>query len=169
MRRNIPNFQRMCPQRATAGEMHVNFDCVRKTTMAEIGVVLLDIQKIPNNLGAVVEVFYTVTFNEADLSANRVFEEVVELIGAEDGFLNTRDEAIRFGRGNLPFFTSTIRANGETSTPVRHVKEVQRSDLDEDRPGRDEIRARVSFTATGAGQVVRESNLVVDDFRAGHA
>jgi hypothetical protein len=53
--------------------------------MAEIGVVLLDIQKIPNNLGAVVEVSYT---------------------------------------------------------------EVQRSDLDEDRPGRDEI---------------------IDDFRAAHA
>jgi hypothetical protein len=137
--------------------------------MAEIGVVLLDIQKIPNNLGAVVEVSYTVTFDESDVSANRVFEEVVELIGVDDGFLNTRDEAIRFGRGNLPFFTSTIRTNGETSTPVRHVKEVQRSDLDEDRPGRDEIRARVSLTAAGVGQVVRDSNLVSDDFRAAHA
>lgn len=137
--------------------------------MAEIGVVLLDIQKIPNNLGAVVEVSYTVTFDESDLGANRVFEEVVELIGVDDGFLNTRDEAIRFGRGNLPFFTSTIRATGETSTAVRHVKEVQRSDLDEDRPGRDEIRARVSLTAAGVGQVVRDSNLVIDDFRAAHA
>jgi hypothetical protein len=82
--------------------------------MAEIGVVQLDIQKIPNNLRAVVEVSDTVTFDEADLSANR-------------------------------------------------------SDPDEDRPGRDEIRARVSLTAAGAGRVVRESNLVVDDFRAGHA
>jgi hypothetical protein len=34
--------------------------------MAEIGVVLLDIQKIPNNLGAVVDVSYTVTFDESD-------------------------------------------------------------------------------------------------------
>jgi hypothetical protein len=64
--------------------------------MAEIGVVLLDIQKIPNKLGAVV------------------------------------DEAIR-------------------------------------RPGRDEIRARISLTAAGAGRVVRDSNLVIDDFRAAHA
>jgi hypothetical protein len=69
--------------------------------MAEIGVVLLDIQKIPNNLGAVVEVSYTVTFDESDLSASRVFEEVV--------------------------------------------------------------------TAAGVGQVVRDSNLVIDDFRAAHA
>jgi hypothetical protein len=137
--------------------------------MAEIGVVLLDIQKIPNNLGAVVEVSYTVTFDASDLDANRVFEEVVELIGVDDGFLNTRDEAIRFGRGNLPFFTSTIRVNGDASLPVRHVKEVQRSDLDEGRPGRDEIRARVSLTAAGVGQVVRDSNLVIDDFRAAHA
>jgi hypothetical protein len=83
--------------------------------MAEIGVVLLDIQKIPNNLGAVVEVSYTVTFDDSDLSTNRVFEEVVELIG------------------------------------------------------RDEIRARVSRTAARAGQVVCDSNLVIDDFRAAHA
>jgi hypothetical protein len=34
--------------------------------MAEIGVVLLDIQKIPNNLGPVVDVSYTVTFDESD-------------------------------------------------------------------------------------------------------
>lgn len=50
--------------------------------MAKIGPVLLDIQKVPNNLAADVEVVYTVTFDESDVSTNRRYDEVVELIGS---------------------------------------------------------------------------------------
>ena len=69
--------------------------------MAEIG--LLDIQKVPNNLAADVEVLYAVTYDESDVSTNRSYNELVELFGVDDGPLNTRDEPIRFGRGRLPF------------------------------------------------------------------
>jgi len=136
--------------------------------MAKIGPVLLDIQKVPNNLAADVEVIYTVTFDESDVSTNRRYDEVVELIGADDGPLNTRDELIRFGTGRLPFHRGTISADGDASMEVKHEARKSRSDFNEDKPGRDQIRARVTLKS-GTLQVVRESNLVIDDFNPAHA
>jgi len=136
--------------------------------MAKIGPVLLDIQKVPNNLAADVEVLYTVTYDESDVRTNRSYDELVELFGVDDGPLNTRDEPIRFGRGRLPFHRGTIRADGNTSTEVRHEARKSRSDFNEDKPGRDEIRARVTLKS-GSLVVVRESNLVIDDFNPAHA
>jgi hypothetical protein len=135
--------------------------------VASIGTVRLDIQKIPNNLDADVEVSYAVTFDESDRSTNRLYEETVELVGADDGLLNTRDELIRFGVGKVPFFTGTLRAEGRESTSLVRARRVQRRDLNEDRPGRDEIRARV-ILKSATGEVVLESNLVIDDFSPAH-
>jgi hypothetical protein len=136
----------------------------KEHAVAKIGTVLLDIQKIPNNLDADVEVTYVVTFDDSDQTTNRRFDEVVELIGADDGPLNTRDELIRFGVGEVPFFSGTLRADGRESVSLVRTRRVQRRDLNEDRPGRDEIRARV-ILKSAAGQISRDSNLVIDDFR----
>jgi hypothetical protein len=136
--------------------------------VASIGTVLLDIQKVPNNLGADVEVSYVVKFDDSDRETNRAYQETVELIGADDGPLNTRDELIRFGTGQLPFSTGTLRAEGQQSVSRVQARRVQRRDLNEDKPGRDEIRARV-ILKSAAGQVTRDSNLVIDDFNPAHA
>jgi hypothetical protein len=135
--------------------------------MAAIGPVQLDIQKIPNNLDATVEVRYTITFDESDISTNRSYTETVELFGADDGPLNTRDEVIRFG--TKPFISgNSIKADGRTTADVVHSEPVQRRLLNEDRPGRDEIRAQV-ILKSGTRQASRESNLVIDDFNPAHA
>jgi hypothetical protein len=139
------------------------------TGMAAIGPVLLDIQKIPNNLDAKVEVSCTVTFDQADIDTNRSYDVTVELIGADDGPLNTRDEVIRFG--TAPFFTSrsALRADGQASKPfTTHQRSVSLRLLNEDRPGRDEIRARV-ILVSGTSRVSRDSNLAIDDYNPAHA
>jgi hypothetical protein len=140
----------------------------KEYSVASIGTVLLDIQKVPNNLSADVEVSYVVTFDDSDRNTNRAYEETVELIGADDGPLNTRDEIIRFGTGKVPFSTDTLRAQGQQSVSRLRTRRVERRDLNEDKPGRDEIRARV-ILKSAAGQVTRESNLVIDDFNPAHA
>jgi hypothetical protein len=42
-------------------------------------------RKIPNNLDADVEVTYAVTFDASDRDTNRRYDEVVELVGVDDG------------------------------------------------------------------------------------
>ena len=136
--------------------------------MASIGPVLLDIDPIPNNLDAEVDVTYTITFDASDLSTNRRYTERVELIGVDDGFLNTRDEPIRFGVGEVPFFEGAIRADGRATARVVRSRRVQRRDLNEDRPGLDEVRARVSLKPATGAAVARDSNLVKGDFNPSH-
>ena len=93
--------------------------------------------------------------------------EVVELFGVDDGPLNTRDEVIRFGTAS--FATATIRANGQESDERAHTRDdVQLRQLNEDRPGRDEIRAVVTLKS-GTITVTRASNLVLDDYNPAHA
>jgi len=131
--------------------------------MAAIGPVLLDIQKVPDNLGADVEVRYTVRFDDSDVRTNRAYTETIELIGVDDGPLNTRDEVIR------TVFSNAVRADARTSADIaRGPARVQRRELNEDKPGRDEIRARVTLRS-GSRVVSRESNLVIDDFNPAHA
>ncbi len=135
--------------------------------MAKIGPVLLDIQKVPNSLKVIPEVTYVVTYDDDDRQTNRSYSEVVELFGVDDGPLNTRDEVIRFGTAS--FATATIRANGQESEPRFHTRDdVQLRELNEDRPGRDEIRAVVTLKS-GAITVTRASNLFIDDYNPAHA
>jgi hypothetical protein len=140
----------------------------KERPVASIGTVQLDIQKIPNNLDADVQVTYTVTFDASDRDTNRRYDEVVELVGVDDGLLNTGDEVIGFGVGKVPFFAGMLRADGRDGAQLARTRRVERRDLNEDKPGRDEIRARVILTSA-AGQVSRESNLVIDDFNPAHA
>lgn len=135
--------------------------------MAAIGRVELDIQEIPNNLGAEVEVSYTITFDESDRSTNRAYREVIELIGADDGLLDAPDEPIRWV-GRQPFFTGTIRADRRTTAAVVRTRRVERRELEGGRPGRHELRAQAILTA-GARRVSRDSNPTVDPLRLEHA
>ncbi len=135
--------------------------------MAKIGPVLLDIQKVPNSLKVIPEVSYVVTYDDSDRTTNRAYEERVELFDVDDGPLNTRDEVIRFG--TAPFATATIRADGQASEPRTHTRgDVQLRQLNEDRPGRDEICAVVTLKS-GAITLTRTSNLVIADFNPAHA
>jgi hypothetical protein len=135
--------------------------------MAKIGPVLLDIQKVPNSLKVIPEVTYVVTYDDDDRQTNRAYSEVVELFGVDDGPFNTRDEVIRFGTAS--FATATIRADGQESESREHTRDdVQLRQLNEDRPGRDEIRAVVTLKS-GTITVSRASNLVIDDFNPAHA
>jgi hypothetical protein len=135
--------------------------------MAKIGPVLLDIQKVPNSLKVIPEVTYVVTYEDDDRQTNRTYSEVVELFGVDDGPFNSRDEVIRFGTAS--FASSSIRADGQESEQRFHTRQdVQLRELNEDRPGRDEIRAVVTLKS-GAITVTRASNLVIDDFNPAHA
>jgi hypothetical protein len=135
--------------------------------MATIGTVLLDIQKVPNSLKVIPEVTYVVTYDDDDRQTNRAYNEVVELIGVDDGPFNTRDEVIRFGTAS--FATDTLRADGQESEQRFHTRDdAQLRELNEDRPGRDEIRAVVTLQS-GTITVARSSNLVIDDFNPAHA
>ena len=135
--------------------------------MAQIGTVLLDIQKVPNSLKVIPTVSYEVTYDDSDRATDRSYAERVDLVGADDGLFNTRDEVIRFGTAS--FATATLRADGRASEPRTHTRDdVQLRELNEDRPGRDEIRAVVTLTA-GSIKVSRTSNVVSDDFNPAHA
>jgi hypothetical protein len=135
--------------------------------MAKIGPVLLDIQKVPNSLKVIPEVTYVVTYDDDDRQTNRAYSEVVELFGVDDGPLNTRDEVIRFGTAS--FATATLRADGRESEERAHTRDdVQLRQLNEDRPGRDEIRAVVTLKSA-TSTVTRASNLVLDDYNPAHA
>jgi hypothetical protein len=135
--------------------------------MAKIGPVLLDIQKVPNSLKVFPEVTYVVTYDDDDRQTNRAYNEVVELFGVDDGPLNTRDEVIRFGTAS--FATATLRADGQESEERAHTRDdVQLRQLNEDRPGRDEIRAVVTLKSAPS-TVTRASNLVLDDYNPAHA
>jgi hypothetical protein len=134
--------------------------------MAKIGPVLLDIQKVPNSVKVIVEVTYDVTYDDDDRQTNRAYSEVVELVGVDDGPFNSRDEVIRFGTAS--FATATIRADGQQSEARFHTRnDAQLRQLNEDRPGRDEIRAVVTLKS-GTITATRASNLVIDDFNPAH-
>jgi hypothetical protein len=136
--------------------------------MAAIGPVLLEIENIPNNLDADVKVHYTVTFDASDVNTNRTYAETIELIGVDNGFLNQRDEVIRFGIGEVPFLTgNAVKADGRATATFLRSKRVQRRELNEDKPGKDEVRAQV-ILKSGSRVAERDSNTVQGDFNPAH-
>jgi hypothetical protein len=134
--------------------------------MAQLTPIQLSIRKIPNSLAVIPEVTYEVIYDDSDRATNRTYEERVDLVGVDDGFLNRRDEVILFG--TAPFGDGALRANGRSSEPRTHTRNAQLRELNEDRPGRDEIRAVVTLTS-GSTKVTRSSNLVTGDFNPAHA